>query len=109
MNHLYQNKAKEYRTRKVTISTSKDPSSVASSHQFSSVQKYLGSGSVVPSPLRTVQPIHKPPSAFSHNRTKSGLSKGINDHFLFLRKENHLNTCYNIRKNKLKQLTKANK
>lgn len=33
----------------------------------------------------------------------------MNDHFLFQRKENHLNTCFNIRKNKLQEITKVNK
>lgn len=37
------------------------------------------------------------------------LVRGMNDNFLFLRKENHLNTHFNIRKNKLKEITKANK
>lgn len=40
---------------------------------------------------------------------QSGLAKGMNDNFLFLRKENHLNTHFNLRKNKLKEITKANK
>jgi hypothetical protein len=29
----------------------------------------------------------------------------MNDNFLFLRRENHLNTHFNIRKNKLKEIT----
>jgi hypothetical protein len=33
----------------------------------------------------------------------------INDEFLFMRKENYLNTKFNIRKNKLKEITKVNK
>jgi hypothetical protein len=35
--------------------------------------------------------------------------RGMNENFLFLRKENHLNTQFNLRKNKLKEITKANK
>jgi hypothetical protein len=41
--------------------------------------------------------------------TPTNLVKGMNDNFLFLRKENHLNTQFNIRKNKLKEITKVNK
>jgi hypothetical protein len=37
--------------------------------------------------------------------TPYNLSKGMNDNFLFLRRENHLNTHFNIRKNKLKEIT----
>ena len=97
------------KTRKATLSTYKDKESIASSHQFSSVQKYLGNGSVSPNPLRTFHPLPKPACPYGKKRTQSGLSKGINEHFLFLRKENHLNTCYNMRKNKLKEITRANK
>ena len=32
----------------------------------------------------------------------------MNEQFLHQRKENHLNTCFNIRKNKLKEISKAN-
>jgi hypothetical protein len=39
----------------------------------------------------------------------SGLVRGMNDNFLFLRRENHLNSQFNVRKNKLKEITKANK
>lgn len=39
----------------------------------------------------------------------TNLSKGMNDNFLFLRKENHLNTQFMIRKKKLKEITQANK
>lgn len=41
--------------------------------------------------------------------TPGNLMKGMNDHLLFLRKENHLNTQFNIRKNKLREITKTNK
>lgn len=37
------------------------------------------------------------------------ISRGMNNNLLFLRKENHLNTQFNLRKNKLKEITKANK
>lgn len=39
----------------------------------------------------------------------TNLIKGMNDNFLFLRKENHLNTQFMIRKKKLKEITQANK
>lgn len=39
----------------------------------------------------------------------SNLAKGMNDNFLFLRKENHLNTQFMMRKKKLKEITKTNK
>jgi hypothetical protein len=38
-----------------------------------------------------------------------GLVSGINDEFLFMRKENYLNTKFNIRKSKLKEISKENK
>ena len=34
--------------------------------------------------------------------------KGMNEHLLYLRKENHLNSLFNIRKNKLKETSKQN-
>lgn len=43
------------------------------------------------------------------NSSQAGLARGMNENFLFLRKENHLNTQFNLRKNKLKEITKANK
>ncbi len=49
-----------------------------------------------PTPIRVV--------AQSNN-----LAKGMNDNFLFLRKENHLNTQFMLRKKKLKEITKTNK
>ena len=86
MDFLQIRKVKPGKNRKATASTYKEKDSVASSHQFSSVQKYLGAGSIPPSPLRTVQPVSKAPYTHSRNRNKSGLTKGINEHFLFLRK-----------------------
>lgn len=58
------------------------------------------SNAVKTSAVTKIAPSH-PPS--------SGLVRGMNDNFLFLRKENHLNTQFNLRKNKLKEITKANK
>ena len=84
MDFLQIRKVKQSKKRKATASTYKEKDSVTSSHQFSSVQKYLGAGSIPPSPLRTVQPVSRPP--YAHSRNKSGLTKGINEHFLFLRK-----------------------
>lgn len=68
----------------------------------------------------------KPPDCRTHFRTithgKEGESgaavrtaavartgSGMNENLLFMRKENHLNTQFNLRKNKLKEITKANK
>jgi hypothetical protein len=31
---------------------------------------------------------------------------GMNNHFLVMRKESHLNSCFNVRKTKLKEITK---
>ena len=115
MNYLWKNphfrKLKEGRKRRVTEFNPRDRNSVFSSQHFTSVQKYLGAGTIPPSPLHTVQhpPKPKPVTAYGRSGVKSGLAKGINERFLYLRKENHLNTCYNLRKNKLKELTKANK
>jgi multidrug efflux pump subunit AcrB len=39
----------------------------------------------------------------------ASLTRGMNEQFLYMRKENHLNTCFNVRKNKLRELTKVNK
>jgi hypothetical protein len=44
----------------------------------------------------------------SVNKTYAVVSN-INDDFLFMRKENYLNTKFLIRKNKLKEITKENK
>lgn len=59
--------------------------------------------------IKTIQHSRKNyPSAYSRIR-QGGSVVGMNDHFLYQRKENHLNTCFNIRKNKLKEITKVNK
>lgn len=58
--------------------------------------------------FKTIEQGCKPPSAYS--RVKKGKSfGGMNEHFMCLRKENHLNSAFNIRKNKLKEITKANR
>ena len=44
-----------------------------------------------------------------HRHNPVRLINGMNDNFLFLRKENYLNTNFNIRKNKLREITKVNK
>lgn len=63
----------------------------------------------IPNQTKTIQHSRKnPPSAYSRVR-QGGSVAGMNDHFLYQRKENHLNTCFNIRKNKLKEITKMNR
>lgn len=57
---------------------------------------------VLPCRRKLSQPIS------SINNTYTMVSN-INDDFLFMRKENYLNTKFNIRKNKLKEITKENK
>ena len=46
---------------------------------------------------------------YSTSNHISTMNSGMNDEFLFMRKENHLNTQFNIRKNKLKEITQENK
>jgi hypothetical protein len=90
--------------------TSLGRDSMLSSHQSAklrTLQKNLRPSSIVRQ-LQTLQPqppLAKPPSAFS----QAGGGRGLDDHFLFMRKENHLNTCFNIRKKRLKEMTRANK
>ena len=73
------------------------------SHQISSVNRFAGSANLGSAPhFKTVEQNKR--TTVPHR-----MGKGLNDHFLYLRKENHLNTCFNIRKNKLKEMTRANK
>lgn len=43
------------------------------------------------------------------NRTAGVLAGGINDDIMQNRKENHLNTCFNVRQNKIREINKENK
>jgi len=70
---------------------------------------YVGSASISRQTLMSNPQLSKSSTAQMRNRNSSGVAKGMNAHFLYLRKENHLNTYFNVRKNKLKEMTKANK
>lgn len=82
-----------------------------SSHQSTKIHyaHYIGSASLSRHTLLSNPQLPKPPTAPRKPRNPSGVGKGMNAHFLYMRKENHLNTCFNLRKNKLKEMTKANK
>ena len=60
-------------------------------------------------PFKTIHYDQKPPIVQSKVQKGSAVTRGLDDRFLHLRKENHLNTYFNIRKNKLKETTIANK
>lgn len=86
MDLFHLRKIREEKKRRTNTSMQKDKNSIASSHQFSSVQKYLGAESITHHPLKTVPPIPKPSTLYNRQKNKSGIAKGINEHFLFLRK-----------------------
>lgn len=58
---------------------------------------------------QTVVNTVKGSNATKEGKPSSNLVKGMNDNFLFLRKENYLNTQFMMRKKKLKEITKTNK
>lgn len=68
-------------------------------NQYASKETY----NTVPTNKQTVAQVTQP----IVNRV-SVASHGMNEKFLFMRKENHLNSCFNVRKAKLKEMTKEN-
>lgn len=76
--------------RKNIFSTRKEKETITTSYKynpFASVQKYVSDAKTPQEqPLRTIQPKPKPPTAYMRKTNKSTLSRGINDHFLYLRK-----------------------
>lgn len=83
--------------------TKRQSISFASSNQVNSAASQVNQTQpVLPCRRKLSQPYS------SVNKTYA-LVSNINDDFLFMRKENYLNTKFNIRKNKLKEITKENK